>query len=247
MTGGARLAARAARRIGAGLVTIACAAESFAIYAADAPGLLVQPLGGATTLPSLLADERLSAVLVGPGGGRTPQTRAATLAALASGRPCVLDADALSVFAGEPAALFEAIRGACLMTPHEGELRRLLPSAADLSCKLDRARALAASSGAVVLLKGADTVIAAPDGIAAINADAPPWLATAGAGDVLAGAALGFVAQGMAPFQAAAAAAWLHGAAADRVGAGLIAEDLPELLPRALGRLLPAAPGDRRA
>jgi NAD(P)H-hydrate epimerase len=153
------------------------------------------------------------------------------LAALATGRAVVLDADALTGFGEDRAALLGAIRGACLMTPHEGEFARLFDPSGG---KLAAARRAAAESDAVILLKGSDTVIAAPDGRAAINANAPPTLATAGTGDVLAGIATALLAQGMPPFEAGAAAAWLHGRAATIVGRRLVAEDLIEALPAAL-------------
>lgn len=234
MTGAGRLAARAALRAGAGLVTVACPPEAFAIYAAGSPSLIVEPVADDAAFAALLSDARKNAVLLGPGAGVGAQTRARVLAALGDGKACVLDADALTSFAGSPADLFDRLNARCVLTPHEGEFGRLFDSTGD---KLARARAAAARCGAVVLLKGADTVVAAPDGRAAVNVNAPPDLATAGAGDVLAGLILGLVAQGMDAFDAACAGAWLHGEAAAQVGPGLIAEDLPEALPAVLRRL----------
>jgi NAD(P)H-hydrate epimerase len=172
--------------------------------------------------------------LIGPGAGVGPQTREHALAMLGSGRPVVLDADAITVFARDPQALFTAIRGPCVLTPHEGEFARLFDASAD---KLTRARRASRESGALIVLKGADTVIAAPDGRAIINANAPPTLATGGSGDVLGGMILGLLAQGMDAFDAAAAAVWMHGAAAQDFGPGLLAEDLPDLLPGVMRRL----------
>jgi ADP-dependent NAD(P)H-hydrate dehydratase / NAD(P)H-hydrate epimerase len=225
MTGAPRLAARAAARLGAGLVSIAVPERAVPIYAASLTSIMVRPLVAPGDAQALLADPRFNALLIGPGAGLGPETQAATLSLLATGRPLVLDADALTVFAGAAAALAAARRGPVVMTPHEGEFRRLYDEPGD---KLTRARRAAAASGAVLVLKGADTVIAAPDGRAAINANAPPYLATAGAGDVLAGMILGLLAQGTPAFEAAAAATWIHGAAAAGFGPGLMAEDLPE-------------------
>lgn len=229
MTGAARLAARAARRAGAGLLTVAADPATAAVYAGDAPGVIVVPSPTADDFASLLSDRRKNAVLVGPGNGVGPGTRRRAEVALEVGRATVLDADALTVFAGAVEELAALIGGPIVITPHEGEFSRLFPDLA--GSKLDRARAAAASLGAIVVLKGADTVIAAPDGRALINDNAPPWLATGGTGDVLAGTVLGLLACGMPAFEAAAAAVWINGRAAARFGRGLIAEDLPELFP----------------
>jgi len=237
MTGASRLAARGARRIGAGLVTIACTRTAHAIYAADMPGTITAIADDDAGFAALLADERRNAFLIGPGYGVGPVTRARTLAGLAGGKTCVIDADALTVFADRPDELFGAIRAPCLLTPHEGEFGRLFPDLHRLPGKVERARQAAARAGAAVLLKGADTVIAAHDGRAAINDNAPATLATGGTGDVLAGMAAGLLAQGMPAFEAGAAAAWLHGEAASRRGAGLIAEDLPDTVPDILKSL----------
>ncbi len=228
MTGAARLAARAALRGGAGLVTIAAPSEAFAIYAAGEPGVLVERRDGAEQFEAAIADPRRNAVLIGPGAGVGMGTRGAAIAALRAKKNVVLDADAVTSFADDPGALFARIASPCLLTPHEGEFSRLFDVSGD---KVARTRAAAAQSGATVLLKGADTVVAAPDGHAVINANAPAALATAGAGDVLAGFALALMAQGMDAFEAGAAAAWLHGEVGTVAGPGLIAEDLPEALP----------------
>lgn len=238
MTGAARLAAEAARRIGSGLVTIAAAPAVHAIYAAGRPGTIVARIADAGALQELCSDPRRNAILIGPGAGVSTQTRERVLMLLGLAKPCVLDADALTVFRDDPESLFAAIKAPCVLTPHEGEFARLFADSGD---KLARARGAAARSGAVVLLKGADTVIAAADGQAAINANAPPTLATAGSGDVLAGMILGLLAQGVPAFMAAAAAVWLHGQAASVVGPGLIAEDLIDALPQACAVLATAA------
>ena len=241
-TGAARLAARAAARVGAGLTTVAVPEAALAVYAAALTSVMVSPVAGPEDLDRLLADRRTCGLLIGPGAGLGPDTRARVLAMLKTGRPTVLDADALTAFKDDPHVLFEAITGACVLTPHEGEFQRLFGGSIDTrGDKLSRARAAAMAAGAIVVLKGSDTVIAAPDGRAIINANAPPTLATAGAGDVLGGMVLGLLTQGMEPFLAAAAAVWLHGAAAAHFGPGLIAEDLPDLLPAVLSGLIPCA------
>jgi NAD(P)H-hydrate epimerase len=227
-TGAARLAARAALRAGAGLVTVASPPDALAVYAATLTAVMTSLVGDDAAFDDLLADERRNAVLVGPGTGVNETTRRRVEAALSAGKICVLDADALTVFRDEPRAVFEKIASPCLLTPHEGEFARIFDESGD---KVTRARAAASASGAAVLLKGADTVIADPDGRAAINENAPPELATAGSGDVLAGLALGLMAQGMAPFEAGCAAAWIHGEAGARLGPGLISEDLEGEIP----------------
>lgn len=242
MTGAARLAARACLRAGAGIVTIAAAAEAIPIYASYMPGVLTQTIASAAGFSAILADPRVTAILVGPGAGVGEATRALVMAALEAKRPCVLDADALTSFAENPQPLISAAKTEVIMTPHEGEFARFFGRNLDLDAdKLSRARAAAKLTGAVVLIKGADTVIAAPDGRTVINANAPPELATAGAGDVLAGIAAGLLANGMPAFEAASAAAWLHGAAGAEIGPGLIAEDLEGALPAVLGGLRAAA------
>ncbi len=233
-TGAARMAAQGALRVGAGLVTLAGPTRSMTLFAAESPAFITEAFKGPDELAKILRGRKRNSVLVGPANGVSPETRENAIAALRSGASCVIDADALGVFKDDPAALFAAITGACVLTPHDGEFARLLPAHAELPGRLERARAAAKGSGAVVLLKGPDTVIAAPNGRAAINANAPPELATAGSGDVLAGIVVGLLAQGMDPFFAACAGAWLHGDAASRFGPGLTAPDLPETLPEVL-------------
>lgn len=233
-TGAGRLAARGALRGGAGLVTLVSPREALAVNAAHLTAIMLTPCDDAQELAGLLADRRINALALGPGGGIGASMRDMVLAALASpvqGRCIILDADALTSFEGRLPELAEAVKAsqaATILTPHEGEFARLF--ALDGS-RLARARAGAQASGAIVLLKGADTIVAHPDGRAAIHAEAPPWLAAAGSGDVLAGLIAGCVAQGAPAFEAACAAVWLHGAAARAFGPGLIAEDLPEAMP----------------
>jgi ADP-dependent NAD(P)H-hydrate dehydratase / NAD(P)H-hydrate epimerase len=234
ITGAARMAARAAARVGAGLTTIAVPEIAFPVYAAALTSIMVQPLARPADLTRLLSDPRYTAFLIGPGAGVNDATRGTTLEILAAARPVLLDADAITVFASKAAELQRAISGPCVMTPHEGEFARLFDVKGD---KLCRARIAARQSGAVIVLKGADTVIAAADGRAIVNTNAPASLATAGSGDVLGGLILGLLAQGMDAFLAAAAGVWMHGAAAASFGPGLLAEDLPDLVPAVL-RLL---------
>ncbi|HUB63284.1 MAG TPA: NAD(P)H-hydrate dehydratase [Methylocella sp.] len=276
-TGAARLAARGALRAGAGLVTIATPSEALAAHAAALTAIMTRVCEGPDGLTELLADHRKNVLVMGPGLGTGEKTRGLVRAALGANdtpgarRAIVLDADALTSFAGDAGMLARLIRlsgKTVVLTPHDGEFARLfgdggqhgespwagvlpeahiasLVTALHSASKLDRARAAAALSGATVVLKGPDTVAAHPGGLTSIAEDLPPWLATAGSGDVLAGITGGLLAQAMPPFEAATAAVWLHGAAARHFGPGLIAEDIPEQLPpvlRALfaGGVLPA-------
>lgn len=237
MTGAGRLVARAARRAGAGLLTVVADLSALPVYAADSPGIMTAPIA---ILDDLLKDCRHNALIIGPGFGVGDETCSRIIPLLHYCRCTVLDADALTSFAEQPSTLFFAIQGPTVLTPHEGEFARLFPDIE--GDKLSRARAAAKRSGATVLIKGADTVIAAPDGRAAINAIDAPWLATAGSGDVLAGIIGGLMAQGMEMFDAACMGAWLHARAGADLGPGLIAEDIPEHLPVLLGELWHALP-----
>jgi hydroxyethylthiazole kinase-like uncharacterized protein yjeF len=245
-TGAARLAARGALRAGAGLVTLASPKEALAINAAPNLAVMVRGVDGARELAKFLADKRRNVVALGPGGGVGPAMCELVQAALASEAAVVLDADALTSFSDEPLTLAAAVANhagrSVVMTPHEGEYASLFNKIVEsdkLYLKLEKARLAARFSGAIVVLKGADTVVATPDGRAAIGANAPPTLATAGSGDVLTGIIAGLLAQGMPAFEAACAAVWLHGEAAASFGPGLISEDLPEELPRVFRRFHP--------
>jgi ADP-dependent NAD(P)H-hydrate dehydratase / NAD(P)H-hydrate epimerase len=222
MTGAARLAADAARHGGAGLVTIAATARGD-VYRTGSPGILVSE----APLAELLVDRRRNVWVCGPGLG-PEAARTALPILLSAGCRVVADADVFAAFAGEP----EALRGATILTPHAGEFSRAFGDPGP--DRISAVRAAAVRTGAVVLLKGADTIIAAPDGKVAINASAPPWLATAGSGDVLAGLIAGLLAQGMEPWDAAAAGAYLHGRAGVLAGKGLVAEDLLRAITAAL-------------
>jgi hydroxyethylthiazole kinase-like uncharacterized protein yjeF len=243
-TGAARLAARGALRVGAGLVTVASPRDALAVNAAALTAVMVRPIDTPDELGDMLADRRFNAIGIGPGAGVGDSTRGKVLAALRAGAAATLDADALTSFAGHPEELFEAIKSGgksgVVLTPHEGEFPRLFSDMSNknpLRSKLERVRVAAQRSGAVVLLKGADTVVAAPDGRAAIAFNAPPWLATAGAGDVLTGFITGLLAQRVPAFEAACIAVWMHGEAACEAGPGLIAEDLTETLPAVIRRV----------
>lgn len=228
LTGAARLAAQAAMRAGAGLCTVVAPAEAATVYRSDAPHVMVEERGA--DIAAHLADTRRNAVIYGP--GMEGDVRGDVLAVLAAARATVLDAGALTSFAGRGGALFAELRPDCVLTPHEGEFERLfgvLPGD-----RIEKARTAAVMAGCVVLLKGAETVIAAPGRDPVVNAHATPYLATAGAGDVLAGVIGGLMAQGMVAFDAACAGAWIHGEAALRFGPGLVATDLVAGIPAVL-------------
>ena len=242
-TGAARLAARAALRASAGLVSVASPPDAITINAASLTAIMVKPFSGAAGLTELLKDPRFNAVVIGPGCGVGHATQEMVAAILSSKAAAVLDADALTSFAGEPDALFRQLREPAVLTPHAGEFGRVFLGVLERTpTRIEAAREAAAAARCTVLLKGPDTVIAAPDGRVAVTTNAPPTLATAGAGDVLSGIIAGLLAQGMVSFSAAAAGAWLHGEAAARFGYGLIAEDLPEILPAVLTSLRETLP-----
>jgi hydroxyethylthiazole kinase-like uncharacterized protein yjeF len=237
-TGAARLASRGALRSGAGLVTLASPRDALIVNASHSVAVMVRAVDSVDELRALLGDPRVNAVLLGPGGGIGPTMQENVLHALAGERSVVLDADALTSFGDNSEKLFTSLSNRSpdrtILTPHEGEFLRLFSGILEkysVKQKLEVCRHASHETRAVVLLKGPDTVVAAPDGRAAIADNAPPWLATAGSGDVLAGIATGLLAQGMPAFEAACAAVWLHGEAANRFGPGLISEDLPEALP----------------
>jgi hydroxyethylthiazole kinase-like uncharacterized protein yjeF len=243
-TGAARLSARGSLRAGAGLVTLTSPREALAVNASALSAVMVRAVDTAVEFAEMLSDRRLNACVIGPGAGVGGRTRDFALTAMSAKRSLVLDADALTSFADAPDRLFEAIKDShdpqVVLTPHEGEFPRLFSDISNkhpFRSKLERVRAAAERSGAVVLLKGPGTVVASPDGRATIAANAPPWLATAGAGDVLAGMISGLLAQGVPAFEAASIGVWMHGEAAREAGPGLIAEDLPEVLPAVIRHL----------
>ncbi len=251
-TGAARLAARGALRIGAGLVTLACPQKALWEVATHVTAIMVETLDGPPGLREVLEDERLNALCLGPGMGLGADTQALVLEALKAKRATVLDADALTRFERNPEVLFEGLHKHCVLTPHAGEFKRLFPDIAEkleapattgpAYSKVDATREAAERAGCVVLFKGPDTVIADPSGRCSINSSAyeraAPWLATAGSGDVLAGFITGLLARGFDPMQAAETGAWLHTECALSFGPGLIAEDLPEELPKVFKALL---------
>ena len=240
-TGAARLSAMAGLKAGAGLVTLAARREALDILATHLTAIMLHEVNSPEEAAEWIVAKKLTAFVIGPGFGTGQTVR--DYVELLAGHPLVLDADGISSFRGRPEALFSLFEDAdaptTVMTPHEGEFARLFPDlAAEKSLgKVEKALAAAARARAIVLYKGADTVIAAPDGRAVINTNAPPALATAGSGDVLAGIIGGLLAQGMPAYEAAAAGAWLHGEAGRRAGRGLTAEDLPEALGQVLAEM----------
>jgi hydroxyethylthiazole kinase-like uncharacterized protein yjeF len=235
-TGAARLAARAGLRVGAGLVTLLSPPESLTVNAAHLEAIMLEPFE--TDLELEAIGSRLEAAVIGPAAGVSEATLANVLALARTGAALVIDADGLTVFREEPDELFSVLDRDDVLTPHQGEFERVFPGLLKTSPeRISATRAAAASAQAIVLLKGPDTVIAAPDGRAAVNTNGSPWLATAGSGDVLAGLIGGLMAQGMESFLAACAGVWIHGACAEAFGPGLISEDLPDLVPMVLKRL----------
>jgi hydroxyethylthiazole kinase-like uncharacterized protein yjeF len=235
-TGAARLSARAGLRVGAGLVTVLSPPESLTVNAAHLEAIMLEPFE--TDLELEAIGSRLEAAVIGPAAGVSEATLANVLALARTGAALVIDADGLTVFREEPDELFSVLDRDDVLTPHQGEFERVFPGLLKTSPeRISATRAAAASAQAIVLLKGPDTVIAAPDGRAAVNTNGSPWLATAGSGDVLAGLIGGLMAQGMESFLAACAGVWVHGACAEAFGPGLISEDLPDLVPMVLKRL----------
>jgi hydroxyethylthiazole kinase-like uncharacterized protein yjeF len=233
-TGAARLAALAALRVGSGLVTLASPPEALQVNVSHLTTVMTESFEDGDEFERILHSRHRNAVLLGPGNGVTDGTRTRVLNALRNDAACVLDADALTVFSERRAELFGSIRAGCVMTPHDGEFKNLFGEPSPGHGKISIVRDAVHKCGAVLLLKGADTVVAAPDGRIAINSNAPPDLATAGTGDVLSGLIVGLLAQGMEPFEASCAACWIHGELGALAGPGLIAEDLPDFIPRVL-------------
>jgi NAD(P)H-hydrate epimerase len=235
MTGAARLSAMSALRAGAGLVTVIGSGEAAPVLASHLTAVMLRKYDHLSEIASILSDPRPRSAVVGPGLGVTPASRQVIMHVLSARMPTVIDADGLTVFEGDPPELFGQLHSSCVLTPHPGEFRKLFPGVMERSTnRIEATREAARQSGAIVLLKGPDTVVANPAGDAAVNTNAPVHLATAGSGDVLAGIIAGLLAQGMDPFQAAKSGAFLHGECGRLAGPGLIAEDLPALLPRAM-------------
>lgn len=238
-TGAARLAARGGLRIGAGFVTLLSPPEALLANAAHLEAVVLRPFDSVAHLAEQA--QTADAVVIGPAAGVGPATAGQVYALAQTGAALVIDADALTSFKDDPERLFSVLDRDDVLTPHDGEFERIFPGvAASASDKIAAARMAAAEAGAVVIYKGPDTTIAAPDGRCVVNTNAAPWLATAGSGDVLAGFVGGLIAQGMDSFEAACAAVWIHGAAASGFGPGLTAEDLPGLAPPVLRQLYAA-------
>lgn len=235
-TGAARLSARAGLRIGAGLVKIFCPPDAAPVLAPTLEAVMLASFATAEQLQTLA--DPMDAVVIGPAAGLNESTALNLGALVRTGAVLVVDADALTLFRDRPETLFDGLDRDDVLTPHEGEFERLFPGLLEAVGREDAARQAARRAGAVVVLKGAATVIAAPDGRLAVNGAGSPWLATAGSGDVLAGMIGGLVAQHMDSFEAARSAVWMHSEAARRFGPGLIAQDLPEGLPAVLAELM---------
>ncbi len=238
MTGATRLAARASQRAGAGYVVIASPEKASTLYRVSLSSVVVKGYRDTNGYKEILEDERTNSFLIGPGMGYAFGAQERVLQTLSLNKPTVLDADALSLFEGSSDLLFKSIQNNCILTPHEGEFSKLFPDIARQNIgKLNKARKAAEKSGAIVVLKGPDTIIASPRGRAVINSNAPSYLATAGSGDVLAGIITGYLAQGIDPFEAASLSVSLHGELANHCGVGLIAEDLVDAIPNVLKKL----------
>lgn len=234
LTGASRLSAHAAARIGSGVTTMLVPKIAFTVYASSLTSIMVRYFDDIETFNQSIINTRITSFLIGPGAGVSDDTRMQSLKLLATSLPVVLDADAITAFQNDVRILTNYLHANCVLTPHEGEFKRLFNLTED---RMLNAQQAAKDCGAVIVLKGSETIIAAPDGQTIINDNAPPTLATGGSGDVLAGMIAGLIAQGMPAFEASAAAVWMHGEAAKLFGLGLIAEDLPSLLPQVLQKL----------
>jgi hydroxyethylthiazole kinase-like uncharacterized protein yjeF len=234
MTGATRLSAIAAARVGSGLTSLIVPKIAFPIYASAVTSIMVKAFEDINEFDQLINDSRFSCFLIGPGAGISNNTAQQTIHLINTKKPVVVDADAISVFQDNLSALSIAMHGNCVLTPHEGEFKRLF----ELEESREKSTLNAAkTAGAIVILKGHKTLIASPDGLIIENNNAPFTLATGGSGDVLAGLITGLIAQGMPPFYAASAAVWIHSEAAKLFGLGLIAEDLPNMVPKVLNKL----------
>ncbi len=233
-TGAACLASVSALRIGAGLVSVACPESALMVYATKLTSVMTKSIVTAQDYTDFIGDKRKNVILIGPGTGVNDMTKERVLQSLEFKKNCVLDADALTIFQDDPQLLFDSIDSQVVLTPHEGEFARIFKIEGG---RLEKARQAAKISGAIVVLKGADTVIAHPGGEVVINDVAPPWLATAGSGDVLAGIIAGLMANNMSPFDAACAGVWVHSQAANLAGIGMISESLPDFIPQVLAEI----------